>query len=122
MLSCARIKYLFAIYELGAEGNEVRLTDIANILKVKKSSVSKMLTAIAEDKLIEKRGNGTIHFTEEGAKLVNQLYVKYITLNQFFKGHIGSNEEDARKDAIACLCNLSEGNSEKIASIVSLKN
>ena len=54
MLSAAKKRYLFAIYELGQTGKPIRSKDIASSLKLKPPSVSKMLNALSEDDLIEK--------------------------------------------------------------------
>ena len=43
MLSAAKKRYLFAIYELGQTGKPIRSKDIASSLKLKPPSVSKML-------------------------------------------------------------------------------
>ena len=63
MLSAAKKRYLFAIYELGQTGKPIRSKDIASSLKLKPPSVSKMLNALSEDDLIEKEFYGTVTFT-----------------------------------------------------------
>lgn len=67
MLSAAKKRYLFAIYELGQTGKPIRSKDIASSLKLKPPSVSKMLNALSEDDLIEKEFYGTVTFTQSGA-------------------------------------------------------
>ena len=75
MLSAAKKRYLFAIYELGQTGKPIRSKDIASSLKLKPPSVSKMLNALSEDDLIEKEFYGTVTFTQSGAAMANQLYM-----------------------------------------------
>lgn len=118
MLSSAKKRYLFAIYELGENGNEVYSKDIAASLKVKRSSVSQMLKAIAEDNLICKEYYGKVQFSEQGARLANQLYTKYLLLYAFFRKQLQVSEEDARHDAILCLCDLSVDSVNKISARV----
>ena len=77
MLSAAKKRYLFAIYELGQTGKPIRSKDIASSLKLKPPSVSKMLNALSEDDLIEKEFYGTVTFTQSGAAMANQLYILF---------------------------------------------
>ena len=100
MLSAAKKRYLFAIYELGQTGKPIRSKDIASSLKLKPPSVSKMLNALSEDDLIEKEFYGTVTFTQSGAAMANQLYMDYLTLFAFFHQALEIPEFHARKDAI----------------------
>ena len=118
MLSAAKKRYLFAIYELGQTGKPIRSKDIASSLKLKPPSVSKMLNALSEDDLIEKEFYGTVTFTQSGAAMANQLYMDYLTLFAFFHQALEIPEFHARKDAILCLCDLSEPSRKKIASVI----
>ena len=120
-LSCfprQKKRYLFAIYELGQTGKPIRSKDIASSLKLKPPSVSKMLNALSEDDLIEKEFYGTVTFTQSGAAMANQLYMDYLTLFAFFHQALEIPEFHARKDAILCLCDLSEPSRKKIASVI----
>lgn len=118
MLSSAKKRYLLAIYELGEQGNEVHSKDIANALKVKRPSTSKMLKALSEEELIDKEYYGTVRFTPRGAQLANQLYTRYLLLNSFFQTTLQTDAHSARHDAILCLCELSDSSIEKLSSIV----
>lgn len=118
MLSSAKKRYLLVIYELGGHGNEILSKDIAISLKIKRSSVSSMLQAIANDNLISKEYYGKVQFSEEGARLANQLYIKYQLLYAYVFNHLQVCEEEARQDAILCLCDLSENSLKKMASLV----
>lgn len=116
MLSATKKRYLFAIYELGQNGKAVRCKDVASSLKIKPPSVSKMLNALSEDGLIEKEFYGSVLFTQAGASISNRLYTDYLTLFEFFHQTLGISQSCARKDAVLCLCGLSESSREKIAS------
>lgn len=118
MLSSAKKRYLLAIYELGKSGNEVFSKDIAISLKIKRSSVSRMLKSIAEDSLICKEYYGRVQFSEQGTRFANQLYTKYLLLYSYFCKYLRVPEEEARHDAILCLCELSDNSIQKIAFIV----
>ena len=118
MLSSTKKKYMFIIYELGNRGNTVRSIDIASALGVKKASVSLMMPNLIEEQLVERMADGSIVFTQKGALFAGELYVKYLTLYDFFMKQLGSNEENARKDAICCLCGLTDENSELMAEYI----
>ena len=112
MLSPTKKKYLFTIYELGSEGNEVRSIDIANSLKVKKATVYNMIELFVKRGYVEKEYRGTIKLNELVAKLGNDLYTKYLFINRFLSEKLNSNAEDARLDSIICLCNFTNDNIE----------
>ena len=118
MLTPTKKKYLFIIYELGFKGDKVRSIDIARALNVKKASISNMLPALAAENLIEKCEDGSVVFTESGAKFAGELYVKYLTLHTFFLEKLGSSEESARADSINCLCSLTDENTENITNYI----
>ena len=118
MLSSSKKRYLFMIYELGCEGREVHCKDIAASLKVKRPSVSKMLNFLSEDGLVDREYYGTVHFTDEGARMANQLYTNYLILCTFFFDQLDVSAENARRDAIFLLCDLSDESMEKISQVV----
>lgn len=118
MLSSAKKRYLLTIYELGEYGNDVFSKDIAASLNVKRPSVAKMLKAMEEENLFCKEYYGKVQLSELGARIANQLYTKYLLLYTFFCEFLQVSKEDARSDAILCLCDLSEDSAEKIASLV----
>lgn len=118
MLSSTKKKYLFIIYELGYNGDTIRSVDIAKALGVKKASVSNIMPALMAENMVSKDENGAIVFTPEGAKFAGDLYLKYLTLYQFFRENLGSTENNARKDAVTCLCSLSNENSEHMIDYI----
>ncbi|MDI6619298.1 MAG: metal-dependent transcriptional regulator [Clostridiales bacterium] len=117
-MSSAKKRYLFVIYELGKHSNKVSSKDIALSLKIKRSSVSKMLKAISDDNLIRKEYYGKVQFSEQGAQIANQLYNKYVLLYAYFYRHLKVSANEARHDAILCLCDLSDNSVRKISSLV----
>ena len=118
MLSSTKKKYMFIIYELGNKGDTVRSIDIAAALNVKKASISLMLPNLIKEDLIEKDENGFIALTKKGAVFAGNLYLKYLTLYQFFLTELKSNSDNARNDAICCLCSLSDENSENMVDYI----
>lgn len=118
MLSSSKKRYLFAIYELGSDGREVRCKEIAASLQVKRPSVSKMLNFLAKDGMIEKECYGAVHFTDDGARMANKLYTNYLLLCTFFFKHLHVSAENARRDAIFSLCDLSDESIENLSEFV----
>jgi DtxR family Mn-dependent transcriptional regulator len=118
MLNPTKKKYLFIIYELGLKGDKVRAVDIANALNVKKASISTVIPALKDENLIERNKDGSVVFTKVGARFAGELYVKYLTLNTFFLEKLGASKESARHDAIVCLCNLTDENTENMTNYI----
>ncbi len=118
MLSSTKKKYMFIIYELRNSGIDVRGIDISKALNVKKASVSLMLPNLIDEELIERTDNGSIDFTQRGAVFAGELYLKYLTFYKFFTDALGSTAENARDDAICCLCSLTDENAENMAEYI----
>lgn len=118
MLSSTKKKYMFVIYELSNKGNTVRSIDISKALGVKKASVSLMLPNLVEIKLIERALDGSILLTKDGALYASELYLKYLTLFQFFREKLKSSAESARADAICCLCSLTDENTKGMTEFI----
>ncbi|WP_343208069.1 metal-dependent transcriptional regulator [Anaerolentibacter hominis] len=117
MLSASKKRYLFSIGKLSLNGQKISCKEIADDLCVKPPSVSKMLTLLAGEDLIEKAHYGKITLTEKGLRPANQLYTNFLILSSFFHNLLLLPEEQAVKDAATCVCELSE---ECIAGLVSL--
>ena len=118
MLFSTKKKYMFIIYELSNKGDIVRGIDISKALGVKKASVSLMLPNLVEENLIERARDGSIILTKEGAVFASELYLKYLTLYQFFREKLRSSTENARADAICCLCSLSDENTKSMTDFI----
>lgn len=118
MLSSTKRKYMLIIYELSNKGNIVRSIDISKALSVKKASISLMLPNLIEEKLIERADDGSIILTKTGAVFGGDLYLKYLALHRFFKEKLASSDENARHDAICCLCSLSDANANNMIEYV----
>ncbi len=118
MLSSTKKKYMFVIYELSNKGNTVRSIDVSKALGVKKASVSLMLPNLVEINLIERALDGSILLTKDGALYASELYLKYLTLFQFFREKLKSSAESARADAICCLCSLTDENTKGMTEFI----
>ncbi len=119
MLSSAKKRYLLAAYELADDISKgVRSKDIADRLCVQRPSASKMIHALCEEGLFDKEYYGKVHFTPEGLRYANRLYTDYLLLFEYFDGKLSLQEQNARRDAVTCLCDLSEEGRQSIISLV----
>lgn len=114
MLTPTKKKYVFSIYEIGLENSAVRSVDIAKAICVSRASVANMLPVLLADGLIQRNADRSILLTNAGTGYAKKLYGRYTTLYQFFKNQLKSTEENARHDAIACICNLTDENTENM--------
>lgn len=118
MISSGKKRYLIAIYELSPEGKSIRSIDIANALNVKRPTVFRMLEMMSKENLVVKDSYGAVRLTAEGIKIAGRLYSTYLLANKFFIDHIGSNQENAKNDAMILSLSISDENMESIAKRV----
>ena len=114
MLSPAKKKYLFSIYEIGLHKAIIRSVDIAKAIQISKASVCNMLVTLADDGLIEKDSERIIALTDKGEQIAKTLYEGYTVMNRFFCTKLKSPQDSAREDAIACVCNITDKNAENM--------
>lgn len=120
-MSSAAMRYLLAIYELSNEGGPVRSVDIARMLEVSPASVVHMLGVLAGEGLASKRHYGRVQLTGAGIRAANQLYTKCMLLETFLLEELEVEADIARRDAVACLCSLSEESVEHMLRRVLLE-
>lgn len=119
MLSSAKKRYLLAAYELGEDSDQgVRSKDIAKKLHVQRPSASKMIHVLCDEGLFHKEYSGKVYVTAQGFRYANRLYTDYLLLFEYFAGRLSIREENARKDAMTCLCDLSEEDRQSLISLV----
>ena len=110
MLTPTKKKYLLSIYELEQKKAVVRSVDVARAIHVSKATVSCMLSALADDGLIEKDTYGILELTDKGEKIAEVLSEAYRFIYLFFVKSLKSSHESAKEDAIACVCSLTDEN------------
>lgn len=98
-LSSSSQDYLEAILDL-SEGNDgVRVTDIANKLKIRKASVSQAVNNLLEEGLVVREKYGPVFLTEKGYKYAERVRIKHSLLKYFFEKILGTGSEIAENDA-----------------------
>ena len=76
--------YLETIYELELTKKNVRVTDIAEKLKIKKASVSEMVKKLALHNYIIYQRYQPIKLSAKGRKIGRDIHEKHLILEEFF--------------------------------------
>jgi len=110
--------YLEGILILREKKNVVRVKDLANLLKVKASSVIEALRKLKELELIEQEKYGYIELTQKGINLASEIRKRHMILKNFLTDVLGVSEEIAEEDACKMEHHLSEETMQKLAKFV----
>lgn len=73
-LTGTHLRYLMTIYRLYMDSGEVRMTEIANAIHVKKSSVARIITIFREENILKQEHYGKVGLTEYGMQLAEKYY------------------------------------------------
>ena len=111
-LSKREQEYLETIYILLKKKNIVRVKDIANMLKVKPSSVVEFLDKLSRKGLVHYVKRELIQLTENGLRIAEELYKRHLALKEFLMLVLNLPEEIAEKDA----CYIEHGIHEETLS------
>lgn len=91
--------YLKVIYTLMSEHKVARVKEIAERLKVTKSSVSSALKSLSDKGLVVYDPYSYVELTPKGKKLAAQVLSKYDILTKFLVGILGVPEDVAHENA-----------------------
>jgi len=98
MIKRGQEDYLRLLYILGnTEG--VRNVDIANKLKIKKSSVSEMLRKLHKQSLVNLKPYSKVFLTKKGETIAEKLFDRHITIKKFFKKFLHYEDNKASEEA-----------------------
>lgn len=105
-LTMAGEDYIESIFRLMEEGrvndeNAVRSVDVADDLGVSKASVSKALTYLKENGMVEQARYGRVKLTPAGADYARDVWRRHRALRKFLMIELGVEPETA--DEEACL-------------------
>lgn len=73
-LTGTHLRYLLHMYEMSRQENEMRLTEIAKALHVKKASVARIVAVFREKELVDQEPYGKVHLTEHGEQVAEMYY------------------------------------------------
>lgn len=107
-LTYSQKKYLFAIYKLGQNGEEVRSSEVAKLVGVSKASTAAMAVKLCKSGYIRKEHYGQIGLTESGIKAANSIYTSCIIIRDFLENALGLDETTADCDAVKIVVHASE--------------
>jgi len=99
VLTQSKEDYLEAILIIGLEKKWVRVSDLADYLGVKMSSVAAGIRFLAENELVNHEKYGYIELTREGVRVAKQIYARHKTLYKFLHDFLGLSEAVAWRDA-----------------------
>lgn len=91
--------YLETILLLKRDLGKVRAIDIAKVLNYSKPSVSRAISILKDEGMIEVEESGEINFTQEGKDAADQLLDKHETLTTFLMMTADVSQEIAESDA-----------------------
>ena len=99
VLTQSKEDYLEAILVISLEKKWVRVSDLADYLGVKMSSVAAGVRFLAEKGLVNHEKYGYIELTREGVRVAKQIYARHKTLYKFLHDFLGLSEPVAWRDA-----------------------
>jgi DtxR family transcriptional regulator, Mn-dependent transcriptional regulator len=91
--------YLESIFELGKEGQAVRVKDVADKMSVKMSSVTGALQNLAKNNLVHYTPYQSIILTENGEELARRVHNRHRVLTSFLIDVLGVKYDIAEMDA-----------------------
>lgn len=114
-LSYSQKKYIFAIYKLGQNGEEVKSSDVARLVSVSKASTATMTAKLCESGYIKKEYYGQINLSESGIKAANPIFTSYVIIRNFLENALGLDEKTSDEDAVKIVIHASEKTVNRLA-------
>lgn len=109
-LSQSQEDYLETIYTETAEKGCAKVTDIANILQVKKASVTGALNNLCEKGLVNYAPYSAVTLTKKGEQTAKQILLRHEVMTNFLKNILYLEDEEAAQNA----CRMEHIMSEKM--------
>ncbi len=113
-LSSSMEDYLREIYVLTQKNDEVRVTDIAQLLGISKPSVNRAMNTLKEQGYIEHEHYGTIKLTKAGAEAGKSVYDTYKIVYKFLTDVLEVRPTDAEEEAHLLEHDISKGTRKKL--------
>ena len=99
-LTASQVRYLLAISELSEKRAAVSSSDIADMLKVTRPSVNKMLEVLSSKNLLEKKRYGTVRLTDLGVEISNDCGERVSRLSDKLADSLGFASDDIKRCSI----------------------
>lgn len=113
-LSSSMEDYLREIYVLTQKNDEVRVTDVAQLLGISKPSVNRAMNTLKEQGYIEHEHYGTIKLTKAGAEAGKSVYDTYKVVYKFLTDVLEVHPADAEEEAHLLEHDISKGTRKKL--------
>ena len=113
-LTGSQEEYLKTIYLLDKNNKKVRVTDIADKLKITKPSVNKGINTLKEMGLVNYKAYGSISLTEEGENLAVGVIKRQDILEMFLVDVLEMDKKQAIEEAKAMKHAMSENTALKL--------
>lgn len=113
-LSSSQEEYLKTIYILEKNKEKVRVTDIADKLKITKPSVNKAINMLKDIGVINYQAYGNITLTEAGEKYAIEVIKKQDILKMFLVEILDIDEKQAQEEAVAMKYAMSQQTTQKL--------
>lgn len=113
-LSSSQEEYLKTIYILEKNKEKVRVTDIADKLKITKPSVNKAINLLKDIGVINYQAYGNITLTEAGEKYAIEVIKKQDILKMFLVEILDIDEKQAQEEAVAMKYAMSQQTTQKL--------
>lgn len=99
MISKSLQEYLKTIYIIQKQGEQPKVTNIAEKMNCSKASVNKSLKLLTEEALIKYEAYGQIEMTEDGLKLAKKILEANDIVYLFLTEVLGEEKEIAEQEA-----------------------
>lgn len=99
VMSSAMEDYLETILILYEELKDVRVTDIAESLKVAKASVAQAIQSLKKNGLVTQEKYGLVELTQKGRSMAEKVRYRHVILKKFLIEVLGIKPQIAGKDA-----------------------
>ena len=113
-LSNSQEEYLKTIYILEKNNTKVRVTDIADKLKITKPSVNKAINLLKDMGVINYQAYGDITLTKQGESYAIDIIKKQDILKMFLVEILDIDEKQAQEEAKAMRYDISEQTAKKL--------
>lgn len=117
-LTNSQEEYLKIIYLLSKTEKPIRVTDIANKLKITKPSVNLGIKNLKELKLVNYETYGNISLTEEGKKQAQDILKKYDIVRMFLTEILEVEKKKAQEEANAMKHAISKETEQKLEKYI----
>lgn len=118
-LTNSQEEYLKTIYILEKNSGKVRVTDIAQKLKITKPSVNRAIKNLRELDLVEYEVYGEINLTYQGEELAKEVIKKHDIIKMFLIDILEVNEKDAEEEAKSMKHAMSPDTTKKLERYIS---